>query len=573
MNYSNDGYFIIRDMQARDRTEQLKSVRLQLEGLLRERAIAGGRESTVVDDLPTLDVISDRGFETRLQQFQEKQKSKHGILHKVLTLGNKPDRTLTLKQFGEYYVPIWKEIDDRWQVQLLQLYKTIQTGVHRSNVSLYNLIQESAELATIGLRLAQLSRDLHTAARELGAMFDQSRLEQILKYAEEAERIAKVLNTLKKQAQDQRLKQAQPEAAVVISKARKNVGVRNGAVDSRSLEEMYDELEEIGAGGFGKIMRGIRKTDGKKVAIKVIVLKTISKTVAEQESNLQKYEKEIQLARKIQCQDDNSKINVPYCALVPIYDYWTSPDRKTLYIEMKLIEGYDGGRILINSSSFQQGTAKDYQFLKNSLISIANSLNHMHENCVLHRDVKPENMLYERATQRLYLSDYGLSCIYINECMHTAGGTLGYEDPLWLNKKLPFLNIKSDVYSLGVSFFELTFRKPFLARSSQVVVPILSLSEYQDLYKDAINRLETKATKAIGKDFKVMLEIIGRMMHPTEQDQRPTLQSIVLALQNNDIQKLEFILQEPKCATKMGGGGGKDLNKKKLHYWIVDQDE
>lgn len=575
MTSSNDGYFIIRDMKTQPRTERLKLLRLELEGLLRERPVTGGQEYTV-DDLPSLDLISDRGFETRLQQFQEQQKSQGGILRKVLTLGIKPDRLQVLKQFGEYYVPIWKQNADKWHSQLLPLIKSIQSGVHLSNVNLYNFLQESSHLAQIGLRLSQLTRDLHQAAKELGAMYDIFQLERILQYAQEAERVVNALNALRKQAQDKQLRASQPESVVVLSKA-KNIGLRNGAVDARFLEEMYDDLEEIGAGGFGKIMSGVRKTDGQRVAIKVIELETISKTVAEQESNLQMYEKEIRFARKIQCQDDSNNGGIPYCALVPMYDYWTSPDRKTLYIEMKLIVGYDGGRILLNSSATVKSSIKDYTFLKNSLISIANSLNHMHEHCVLHRDIKPENLLYERETQHLYLTDYGLSCEYKDQCLRTARGTLRYQDPLWLNRQLPFLNIQSEVYSLGQTFYELLFRKRYIDKTIVTEeMQILSLQDHMNMYQVALDRLKQKSETESGKDFKVMFDIIGRMMHPTEQEKRPTLQSIVLALQNNDIEKLDFTFKDPTCAAKAILGGGKratrDINKK-LHIWIVDQDE
>jgi serine/threonine protein kinase len=175
------------------------------------------------------------------------------------------------------------------------------------------------------------------------------------------------------------------------------------------------------------------------------------------------------LARQIQC-DLNFKPAViqpvsrqaPYCALIPIYDYWTDEMKSELVIEMKLIRGMDGFDFAQTTPSNgpQPHTAEYYALLQYSLISIAQSLNHMHAKCVLHRDVKIDNTLFDQDEQRFYLTDFGLSCSILqqNECSNLQG-TRSYYDPLVLNSKVPFPNETSDPYALGQTFYELVTRQ------------------------------------------------------------------------------------------------------------------
>lgn len=103
-------------------------------------------------------------------------------------------------------------------------------------------------------------------------------------------------------------------------------------------------------------------------------------------------------------------------------------------------------------------------------LQIAEALHHIHERGVIHRDVKPSNLLIAR-TGTIWLTDFGLAIMLgESEAIDDAAGTLKYMSPEQIRGDAA-LDIRTDIYSLGVTLFEVvTGRAPFSATRYEELV-------------------------------------------------------------------------------------------------------
>jgi len=100
-------------------------------------------------------------------------------------------------------------------------------------------------------------------------------------------------------------------------------------------------------------------------------------------------------------------------------------------------------------------------------IQITDVLSRVHERRVVHRDIKPTNILIEPDTGRVFLADFGISVLLETERRQIydpaiVEGTLPYISPEQSGRTRRVVDFRSDLYSLGVTFYELlTGRRPF----------------------------------------------------------------------------------------------------------------
>ncbi|RGB28661.1 kinase-like domain-containing protein [Rhizophagus diaphanus] len=85
---------------------------------------------------------------------------------------------------------------------------------------------------------------------------------------------------------------------------------------------------------------------------------------------------------------------------------------------------------------------------------IASAILCLHDNDIIHRDIHPNNILVHG--HAIKLADFGRSCIQGSDVDTEVFGVLPYMDPKRLDKKIPYLTRKSDIYSMGVIFWQLT---------------------------------------------------------------------------------------------------------------------
>ena len=196
----------------------------------------------------------------------------------------------------------------------------------------------------------------------------------------------------------------------------------------------------LGRGGMARVYQGIDTSLDRYVAIKVIDTPHLA-----EEEYIKRFRREAQVI---------AQLNHPN--VVQVYHYGEADDY--LYIAMQYIQGADLEFIL---SDYH----KDGEFLSPDEVvkvirDISSALDYIHSKGVIHRDVKPSNVLLTRDGQAI-LSDFGLALL-------TDVGTLGeiFGSPEYISPEQAISSAnagpKSDQYSLGVIAYEmLTGRRPF----------------------------------------------------------------------------------------------------------------
>ena len=198
----------------------------------------------------------------------------------------------------------------------------------------------------------------------------------------------------------------------------------------------YDLQEQIGAGSFGMVHKALQKGIGREVAVKII-----HPHYANQAEFIRRFEQEAQVV---------AMLEHPY--IVPLYDYWREPDGA--YLVMRLMRG----------GNLSDAIKKNRWTLPSTLPliqQIATALNAAHQHGIIHRDVKPANILLDDEKNG-YLSDFGIAKdLHQNEQLTQEQALLG--SPSYISPE-QILNEpvtdKTDQYSLGLVLYELLTGQP-----------------------------------------------------------------------------------------------------------------
>ena len=198
----------------------------------------------------------------------------------------------------------------------------------------------------------------------------------------------------------------------------------------------------IGRGGMGAVYRAVEEGLGRKVALKVI-----APELAQDERFRERFLRESRIA---------ASLDHPH--VIPIYQ--AGDEDGLLFLAMRYVEGYDLAKLVAEEGALEPKRALDL------LGQIAEALDAAHEKGLVHRDVKPSNVLIAEAAGRehCYLADFGLTKRTGSlSGVSVAGeivGTLEYVAPEQITGDP--LDERSDVYSLGCVLYEcLTGQSPF----------------------------------------------------------------------------------------------------------------
>ena len=236
----------------------------------------------------------------------------------------------------------------------------------------------------------------------------------------------------------------------------------------------------LGKGGFGSVYLGFDEKLERSVAIKLPHAHIIE--------DKENFERCLQEARTV--------ANLDHPNIVPVHDVG-STDEHPFYIVSKFIEG----RELTDAIEERRLTFTEATSLT---AKIAKALHHAHKHGIVHRDIKPGNILIG-ADETPYLVDFGLAYRDQDplENKRRVIGTPAYMSPEQASGEGHRINGQSDIFSLGVVFYELlTGRRPFFGNDITEILNQIRRVEPRPLrqYDEKIPpELERICLKAISK--------------------------------------------------------------------------
>jgi hypothetical protein len=290
----------------------------------------------------------------------------------------------------------------------------------------------------------------------------------------------------------------------------------------------FEILRELGRGGMGVVYEARQVSLNRKVALKVL-----SGGLGLTLKAVMRFRREAEAAAKLH-----------HTNIVPVYA--TGEEDGVHFYAMELIKGASLDRILRQlrqtpgdnsvaapggtaacdaatgpylvppvsapdvdaalSSSALRSDAHYFDTVARLIADVADALDHAHKQGVVHRDVKPSNLLLS-AEGRLSVTDFGLARMLERPGMTLTGefvGTPAYMSPEQITAGRTPLDHRTDIYSLGASLYELlTLRPPFTGeRRDQVLAQILHKEPRppRKLSRRVPVDLETICLKAMDKD-------------------------------------------------------------------------
>jgi CheY-like chemotaxis protein/outer membrane murein-binding lipoprotein Lpp len=267
-------------------------------------------------------------------------------------------------------------------------------------------------------------------------------------------RLARVFDTMADQvkAREERLKEQVEALRKEIQAAKGDTReAASGDVPSLGAGEVfagrYQILEEIGSGGMGMVYRAFDQVLGEPVAIKTLRPELVRDPVA-----LERFKSEIRLARHISDRH-----------VVRTHDFGDHDG--IFYLTMEYVEGITVRDLL--DSRGRLGLASTMAIAT----QLAQSLAVAHQEGVIHRDIKPQNLLLD-ATGMLKVMDFGVARLANRSTGITQAGMLVGTPAYMAPEQIlsDSFDARADLYAAGVVLFEcLTGRLPFEA-STQVAL-------------------------------------------------------------------------------------------------------
>jgi serine/threonine protein kinase len=243
----------------------------------------------------------------------------------------------------------------------------------------------------------------------------------------------------------------------------------------KRLGGQYEILDEIGRGGMATVYRASQISIKRPVAIKVL-----PQHFLHDPTFFERFEREV---------DVIAHLEHPH--ILPIYDY--GKDHNVPFIVMRYL---GGGSV---ADMIRRGVPK-LETLETPFNQVAQALDHAHRQGVIHRDLKPGNIMLDE-NGNAYLSDFGIARVLGSNLTGSSQiiGTPAYMSPEQANG-FP-LDSRSDIYSLGIVLFEMiTGQEPFHAETPMAILlkhinePMPPLINYREDIPDAVERVISKAT-------------------------------------------------------------------------------
>jgi serine/threonine-protein kinase len=261
--------------------------------------------------------------------------------------------------------------------------------------------------------------------------------------------------------------------------------------------DKYELLERVGQGGMAIVYRGLDRSLKRTVAIKVL-----HKHLADYQEARDRFEREAQAVAKLRHEN-----------ILEIFDYAAKEDSEA-YIVTEFIDGQTLKQFVTDRPiAYPEIGAM-------IMLQVCRALAHAHAAGILHRDVKPENIMI-RSDGVVKLMDFGISHMVDLERLTVTGQLLGspaYMAPEHVEGRP--LDFRTDVFAAGIVLYQLTVGKlPFEGKNPHEVLKRIAECKFVD---------PRQANPRIGNRLgRIML----RAMAASPADRYPAISEMVLALE------------------------------------------
>lgn len=309
------------------------------------------------------------------------------------------------------------------------------------------------------------------------------------------------------------------------------------------LDDRYEILELIGTGGMANVYKALCHRLNRYDAIKIMRDET-----AANENFRKRFRAESQAVAML------SHPNI-----VSVYDVSHSDDIE--YIVMEMVDGITLKQYLQIGGAVDSGRVLDYT------IQIAKALAHAHDKGIIHRDIKPQNiMLLDDGM--IKVADFGIAALQsdIEELSSEAVGSVHYIAPE--QARGGAADARNDIYSLGIVMYEmLTGKLPYQGESEAEVAVMHMNSTAQpprSIVPDIPEELERICLKAMSSDIESRYQTANELLEDLENFRKQTLAAKV----KEETDNTETILIEDNVYTSADKKSSKHSNKraKKLAF-------
>lgn len=268
-------------------------------------------------------------------------------------------------------------------------------------------------------------------------------------------------------------------------------------MEGKKLGGRYEIVSRVGGGGMAVVYKAKDLLLHRYVAIKVL-----SEALSNDSEFIRRFSREAQAAASL------SHPNV-----VNVYD--VGKDGYTHYIVMELVEGPTLKQYILERGPLS------IQEAVNIAVQICDGLAHAHENQIVHRDIKPHNILLG-SNGRAKVTDFGIARAASSSTITQQGSVMGsvhYFSPEQARGGV--IGEKSDLYSLGIVLYEMmTGRLPFDGDSA-ISIALKHLQEQPEdprHFNDKIpDSMAAIIMKALDKDPNKRFASAREMMHALQQ--------------------------------------------------------